>query len=149
LHGLRHLRTFREPTPDTQIGHNEAGGWMVLVMLVLLLVQTVSGLFNTEEYGADYAAAGPLVKYISERTANIAGFVHGANFNVLVAAIFLHLLAVTAYAVVKKHNLVRPMITGVKRLPAATRQPRMANPLLAAGALALAGVVVWLLATRV
>ena len=43
----------------------------------------------------------------------------------------------------------RPMITGRKRLPGATRQPRMVSPLLALMLVALAGCVVWVLATRV
>ncbi|KAA5612498.1 hydrogenase [Rhodovastum atsumiense] len=144
--GLQHLAKFREQTPDTQIGHNAAGGWVVLVMLALLGIQVVSGLFNTEEYGADYAAAGPLVKYVGEGVTKVAGFIHGATFNLLLLVIILHVAAVLAYKVLKKHDLVRPMITGIKRLPAATRQPRMASPILAAAIFVVAGIAVWLLA---
>ena len=42
---LRHLRHFRRPAPDREIGHNAAGGWMVLVLLALLLAQPLTGLF--------------------------------------------------------------------------------------------------------
>lgn len=143
-HALAHLARFRERGPDTQVGHNEAGGWMVVLMLVLLAVQSVSGLFNADRHGT----AGPLAAYAGERVTSIARFVHSANFNLLAAAVGLHILVILAYAVVKKHDLVRPMITGVKRLPATTRQPRMASPALAAVLAALAGVAVWLLATR-
>jgi cytochrome b len=146
--GLRHLRTIRQPTPDTQIGHNEAGGWMVLIMLLLLGVQAVSGLFNTEEYGKAYAAAGPLVNYVGKQTASLAGAVHAINFNLLAAVIVLHILAIGAYARLKQHDLVRPMITGVKRLPAATRQPCLVGPRRAALVLAVAGAAVWVLATQ-
>ena len=59
------------------------------------------------------------------------------------------MLAIIAYAAVKKHNLLRPMITGRKRLPGATRQPRMASPLLALLLTALSGCLVWILVTRV
>jgi hypothetical protein len=69
--------------------------------------------------------------------------VHAANFNVILGLIVLHVLAVTAYAVVKRQNLVWPMITGRKRLPGATRQPRMASPLLALLLVVLAGCLVW------
>jgi hypothetical protein len=61
----------------------------------------------------------------------------------------LHVVAITAYAVIKRHNLLRPMITGRKRLPGNTRQPRMASSLLALALVALAGCLVWVLATRV
>jgi cytochrome b len=146
---LRSLRGFRQRSPDTQVGHNPAGGWMVLAMLGLLGVQVLTGLFNTEEYGASYAAAGPLVKYVSKDTAGILGAVHAANFYVLLLAILLHIAAIGAYLRLKGHDLVRPMITGVKRLPAATRQPRLVSPLRAVAVLALAGVAVWVLATHV
>ena len=59
------------------------------------------------------------------------------------------MVAVAAYALIKKHNLLRPMVTGRKRLPGTTRQPRMASSVLAAGLVALAGCVVWVLVTRV
>ena len=74
---------------------------------------------------------------------------HAFNFNIILGLICLHVLAIIAYAVVKRHNLLRPMITGRKRLPGATRQPRMASSLLAFLILVLAGVLVWILATRV
>ena len=149
IQAVRHLRTIRQPSPDTQIGHNAAGGWMVVVMLLLLGVQVVSGLCNTEEYGKAYAAAGPLVKYVSKDVASLAGDVHAINFNLVVAVIVLHILAIGAYARLKKHDLVRPMITGIKRLPAATRQPRLVSPLRAALVLIVAGVLVLVLATQV
>ena len=36
---LWHLATLHPREPDTEIGHNAAGGWMVLLMLALLTVQ--------------------------------------------------------------------------------------------------------------
>src|ERR1035437_4467822 len=112
MHALRHLAGFRQRTPDTQVGHNPAGGWMVLLMLALLAVQVVSGLFRPKRHGT---VVGPLAKYVSARAADAAAYVHGANFNLLAAVIGLHILAILAYALVKQHDLVRPMLTGVKR----------------------------------
>ncbi len=146
---LHYMRGFRDRTPDAQVGHNPAGGWMVLVMLVLLCVQVLTGLFNTEEYGADHAAAGPLVKYVSKSVSGIAGTIHAVNFDLLLLAILVHICAIGAYVRLKKHNLTWPMITGVKRLPAATRQPRLVSPLRAAAVLAVVGAAVWVLATWV
>ena len=37
--GLQHLATFGKREPDREIGHNAAGGWMVLLMLLALAVQ--------------------------------------------------------------------------------------------------------------
>jgi cytochrome b len=140
---LRQLAAFRQRGPDTQVGHNAACGWMALLMLALLAVQAVSGLLNADRHGS----AGPLARYAGERVNAIAGTVHGTNFTLLAAAAGLHVLAILAYALVKRHDLVRPMITGVKRLPATTRQPHMASPILAATLATLAAMAVGLLAT--
>ena len=144
LEGLQHLRHFARREPDDQLGHNAAGGWMVLVLLITLGVQAVTGLFTFDD-----VPEGPLGGTVSEATAYWLTSVHKANFNVILALIALHVLAVTAYAVVKRHNLLWPMITGRKRLPGATRQPRMAPSLLAMLVLLLAGCLVWAVVTRI
>ena len=143
---LLHLARFREPGPDTEVGHNPAGGWMVVAMLAILAVQVGAGLFAAARPNDPGHTVGPLAKYVGDHAAALARSVHNANFNLLVAAIGLHILAILAYALVKRHDLVRPMVTGTKRLAATTRQPRMASPLKAAGVAAAAGAAVWLVA---
>jgi cytochrome b len=145
LAAVRSLATFGRREPDDQIGHNAAGGWMVLLMLVLIAVQVCTGLFANDDILVD----GPLRHLITKAQSDQITAIHAFNFNLLLGAIGLHVLAILAYAVVKRHNLLRPMITGRKRLPGATRQPRMASPLLALALVALAGCLVWVLATRV
>jgi cytochrome b len=142
--GLRHLAHFPRREPDDEVGHNEAGGWMVLAMLLVIAVQVGTGLFSND----DGATEGPLAKYVKKTTSDSLSGVHGLNFNILLGFIGLHILAIIAYAVVKKHDLVRPMITGKKKLPAATRAPRMASPILALAILIVAAVAVWALAAR-
>jgi cytochrome b len=143
LAGLRHLGRFRRREPDTEIGHNAAGGWMVLVLLGLLLVQAVTGLFANHEPGFDYDAHGPLALTVTDRlSARLTG-VHHFNFNLILAAVALHVLAVLAYRVVKGHDLIGPMITGFKSLPARLSPPRMGSPALAAAFLAVAALAVW------
>jgi len=123
--GLRHLAQFGRREPDMQVGHNAAGGWMVLVMLLLLAIEIGSGLCANDGLGL---YEGPLAKYAGEQASDIATVVHGWTKWVLFAAIGLHIVAIVLYAVIKKQNLVRPMITGKKRLPAATRAPRLVGP---------------------
>jgi cytochrome b len=143
---LRQLAQFRDRAPDTQIGHNPAGGWMVLVILAVLGMQLASGLSVTDE---DDNIMGQLAKFVGPAWSDRLTSFHILNFKILLGVIVLHVLAVAAYAMVKRHDLVRPMITGKKRLPAATRAPRMTSPLLALVILVVMGVCVWLLATRV
>jgi cytochrome b len=145
LAGLRHLAGLRVRERDTQVGHNAAGGWMVLLMLLLIAAEVISGLGANDGLGV---VAGPLAARIPERLSDLLTVVHGVVMNLIIAAVVLHLLAIGAYAVLKGQDLVRPMITGKKRLPAATRAPRMASPLLAAAILALAAAVTLLVATR-
>jgi cytochrome b len=143
LAALRHLGSFRRREPDTEIGHNAAGGWMVLVLLGLLLVQATTGLFANHEPGFDYDAHGPLALSVSDRlSARLTG-IHHLNFNLILAAIALHVLVVLAYRVVKGQDLIGPMVTGCKSLPARLAPPRMGSPVLAAAFLAVAALAVW------
>ena len=141
VEGLRHLANFARREPDTEIGHNAAGGWMVLLMLLSLFVQVGTGLFSND----DVLTKGPLAHLVSKKTSDELSLVHSVNFWVLVGLIALHILAIVSYAAVKRQDLVRPMVTGKKRLPAATRQPRLASPALAVVVLACAAVLVWAL----
>ncbi len=125
--GLTHLTHILRREEDREIGHNAAGGWMVLLMLLLLAVQVATGLCaNTDD---DYMINGPLAKYVGKHLSDRLSGIHAFNFNLILGVIALHLLAVVAYAVFKGQDLVRPMITGKKRLPGAMRAPRLASPL--------------------
>ena len=137
---VRHLLEFPRRHPDREIGHNAAGGWMVLVLLGLLLAQPLTGLFADTGYG-DY---GPLAKTVSGATSDwLTGLHHKIFYYGILVAAGLHVAAVIAYAVVKRHDLVRPMVTGRKRLPEAMAGPRLGSPLLAAMLLVTAALVVW------
>ena len=130
--GLRHLISFAGPrAPDTEIGHNAAGGWMVLFLLGILLFQTITGLFAGEKEGP----LGPLGYHLDIAGGLLAAAAHRVSFNIIVALGALHVVVIGLYAVVKRHNLVWPMVTGRKRLPATMRQPRFASPWLAAAIL--------------
>ncbi len=138
--GLRHLSHIGRREADREIGHNAAGGWMVLLMLTLIGVQAGTGLFSND----DALTEGPLMHFISKDQSDWLSHIHALNFKLIEAVIVLHILAITAYAVLKRQNLVRPMITGRKVMPAGVSAPRLVNPLLAVVTLAVAvGVVTW------
>ncbi len=125
--GLTHLTHILRREEDREIGHNAAGGWMVLLMLLLLAVQVATGLCaNTDD---DYMINGPLAKYVGKQLSDRLSGIHAFNFNLILGMIVLHLVALIAYRVFKGQDLVRPMITGKKRLPGAMRAPRLASPL--------------------
>jgi cytochrome b len=121
---LAHLRRFARREPDREIGHNAAGGWMVLVLLLLLAVQVGTGLCANDEVSME----GPLAHVVGSDASNWLSHVHAVNFKLIEAAIVLHLLAIATYRLLG-HDLVRPMLTGRKRLPATMPAPRLVSPL--------------------
>ncbi|GAA5126960.1 cytochrome b/b6 domain-containing protein [Alloalcanivorax gelatiniphagus] len=120
-------------------GHNPLGGWMVLVMLVLLLAQTVSGLFATD----DISLAGPLNGTVSSALAGGLTDFHGFNINLLLVLAGLHVAAVAAHRL-RGERLTAAMISGRKR-GAADQPPAPAWRALVLAVLA-AGIV-WLVVT--
>jgi cytochrome b len=138
---MRHLAHIRRREPDREVGHNAAGGWMVLVMLVLLLVQAGTGLCSND----DIMTEGPLAERVGKSTSDWLSSIHSINFTLIEIVVALHVLAVLIYALVKGQNLLRPMLTGCKRLPVDLPAPRLASPLLALLVLALAAGAVALL----
>ncbi|MEM5294431.1 cytochrome b/b6 domain-containing protein [Burkholderia sp. JPY481] len=139
---LRHLRRLFHREPDVQVGHNAAGGWMVLFLLALLLTETLSGLYVNN----DIADEGPLSELVPAWLANAISALHGLLWYVLLAAMALHVLVIAVYAVAKGHNLLRPMLTGYKLLPSSVDAPRQAPALLALLPLGVGVAVVMLLA---
>lgn len=133
---------LRGETPHA-LGHNPMGGWSIVAMLALLLVQTVTGLFAND----DIMIEGPLYGWVSKSTSDWLTTVHKFNFNLLLALIAVHLSAVFFYLLVKRENLIHPMLTGRKHLPPeqAGQAPRMASSWLGLAALAVAVAAVWLL----
>jgi len=135
---LHHLARLHRREPDREVGHNAAGGWMVCFMLLLLLVQVCTGLCAND----DVMLEGPFAKYVGKAISDRLSVIHIANFKVIEAAVALHLAAVLAYAVLKRHDLVRPMITGRKHVPAEVAAPALVPPWRAAALLAAAAALV-------
>jgi cytochrome b len=125
---FEHLRCAFVREPDRQVGHNPAGGWMVLFLLALLFAETLTGIYVAN----DIADVGPLTAIVPAAAANAIDSSHAILWNVLLAAIAAHVLAIVGYAAVKGQNLVLPMITGRKVLPEPATQTRMARPARAA-----------------
>ena len=139
---VRHLSHLFRREPDDQVGHNAAGGWMVLLLLVLLLLETLSGLYVYNEV----ADEGPLSEWVPAWIASAISTLHGVVWDALLAAVALHVLVIALYAVVKRHNLLRPMLTGYKALPSNIAAPRQRPAVLALLPLAIGAAVVVLLA---
>lgn len=104
------LRGYLQSTSQTYAGHNPAGSLMVVFMLTTILAQAVSGLFLTD----DIIYSAPYYGTVGEGLEQIFNLVHRNGFNVILAAIVLHIAAVLYYEMVKKQALVGAMMHGKK-----------------------------------
>ena len=83
------------------IGHNPAGGLMVIALIVMLAGTCATGyLLTTDAYWGSEAMEE----------------VHGALANATVALIVLHVLGVLVASFEHRENLVKAMVTGRKRV---------------------------------
>lgn len=100
-------------THEQVIGHNPVGGWMVLILLILLATQAGLGLFSNDEI----ATTGPLARYVSDETSLTLMSRHRSIGNVLLVLVGLHVAAVLFHLFFKKENLIFAMFSGKKDLP--------------------------------
>jgi cytochrome b len=94
---LRDMLLFRA---RRHLGHNPAGGLMIIALIAMLAGTCVSGyLMTTDTYWGS--------KVLEE--------VHGALANATVALVILHVLGVLAASFGHRENLLKAMVTGRKR----------------------------------
>ena len=92
------------------IGHNPLGGWSIIAMLTSLLIQAGTGLFASD----DIVTQGPLYDLVSSKTSNWLTGIHHLNQKVLLVLVAIHIAAILFHLIVKRENLLKPMVTGKK-----------------------------------
>ncbi|MEO5365289.1 MAG: cytochrome b/b6 domain-containing protein [Magnetococcus sp. WYHC-3] len=147
---LAYLRAVRSGNKPLVLGHNPAGGWMIVALLLGLLIQGGSGLFTNENTFLYYDA--PLASWVGTALSDALTTFHKSFFWVLAAGVGVHVGAALTYLVVFKENLIRPMVTGSRDVETASLPDPSLRPgswLKALGCLVLsAGIVeggVWIL----
>lgn len=115
---VRYIRTVLSSAYKPPAGHSPIGGLSALALILALGAQIMSGLLSMDTDGLH---SGPLARFISYADARLAGSIHEIVFNILLALIALHLLAILFYTVVKRADLFGPMLTG-KRKASATQE---------------------------
>ncbi|RYU64545.1 hydrogenase [Aliivibrio finisterrensis] len=120
------------------VGHNPAGGYMVLGLFFLLVLQLTTGLFSND----DILSEGPLASLVSYDTSSLLTSIHHQIFNVLLGFIGLHIIAVLFYRV-KGVNLITPMLTGIANVVG--NSPKMKNVAIAWGIFTIISVLIYFL----
>ncbi len=108
---LEYAKSLFSARKSSYAGHNPLGGIAVIVMLILLLVQTISGLFVFDE--SDFVW-GPLSGKVSPGLSATLTTIHYTNVDILLGFIGLHIAAVLYYQFFKKEKLLIAMFTGRK-----------------------------------
>ncbi|MEQ1783810.1 MAG: cytochrome b/b6 domain-containing protein [Hyphomonadaceae bacterium] len=109
---LGYLPKLLKPNYRAAFGHNPLGALSVVAILGALITQVTLGLFASDTDGLE---SGPLSRYVDYDFAKDAGDLHEDFFNVLLVLIGLHIAAIIFYLVVKRTNLIGPMLTGKRR----------------------------------
>lgn len=104
------LIAFLRGQVDGGLGHNPLGALSVIALLIVVLIQALTGLFTDD----DIFFQGPFARYVSNSTVALLTSIHRFNQYLIFALVGLHIAAISYYYFVKRENLVGPMVTGDK-----------------------------------
>ncbi len=118
---LRYLRGRAKADDHFEVGHNPLGAYSVLAMLAWLLLQVGSGLIADDEI----ASTGPLIRFVSGEV-SLAWTAYHKSYGQwgLFALVGLHVAAIAFYRLRHRNDLIGPMFSGDKQLPAAVPAAR-------------------------
>jgi cytochrome b len=96
---LAYLKSLIRRSPRRYMGHNPAGGAMIVALLALVITTAVSGWMSETDrfFGVGWVEG-----------------LHAASANLLMFLLVAHIAGVVASSVIHRENLVRAMITGSK-----------------------------------
>jgi cytochrome b len=116
--GPRRVIEYLRGSQDHIHGHNPLGALSIIAVLSVLAIQIGLGLFASNGNGSK---AGPFADLIAPGSAHVAAELHNVNFYLLLALIGLHVAAVLFYLLVRRNNLIAPMLTGRRPAPDGTQ----------------------------
>lgn len=107
------IAAFAQRAPR-YLGHNPAGGAMIIVMLLALCATGMSGLalYGAAEFAGPFAN---LMRGMPESGADFIEEIHEFCANFTVFLIALHLAGVAFSSLIHRENLIAAMISGNKR----------------------------------
>jgi cytochrome b len=121
---IRYVRDLRNKHGKRYLGHNPAGGAMIIAMLLCLgiTVYTGLGLYAIEERAGPFAAwfavepaAGTSTGHEEDPREEFWEELHEVFSNITLALVILHVAGGLLSSYMYKENLIRAMITGRKR----------------------------------
>ncbi|ORT49571.1 hydrogenase [Vibrio sp. qd031] len=107
LAGPKRVFSYLSGREDDSVGHNPAGGWMVVVMILLLFIQCVTGMV----VGGLFDEVSITALLITDDLYDLAVETHEWGSTILPYVIGVHLAAIAIYKI-KGKPLVKAMVTG-------------------------------------
>ncbi|MBX2881658.1 MAG: cytochrome b/b6 domain-containing protein [Granulosicoccus sp.] len=114
---LRHL-TARDVPAERE--HNAAGSWAVLLMLLLIGIQALTGQFIADE---DELIEGALYGSIDSSAMSWLYRIHMINAKLILLIVCVHVVMIAAYYIIARRNLLLPMLSGKLHWPAEQSLP--------------------------
>jgi len=143
---LSHFKTLLRRNVPQERGHNAAGGWAIIAMLLIIGTQALTGLFIADE---EEFIEGSFYGALDSSVSDLLYTVHQNNAVLIQTIIVVHLVMIFLYWLVAKQNLVLPMISGKIRWLDNKSVPLIKYPSIWVGLATAVGVSVfflWLLA---
>jgi len=94
---VAYLKSLLTGSPQHYVGHNPAGGWVIVGLLVLGLLVGVSGYATYNQASSEWLEE-----------------LHEGAANTMLALVAVHVLGVLVSSLLHRENLVRAMINGYK-----------------------------------
>ena len=113
----------------------------MLAILLLLFLQICLGLFAND----DILTEGPLYLWVSKPMSDRLTKIHRLNQYVIMGLVAVHLMAVAFHFIIKRENLLKPMITGIKSWAGDEAAPAIVPTWIAAVIAVFSGCGVYLL----
>ncbi len=128
---MQYLKKLLQRKPQHYIGHNPAGGAMVVALLLSLSVTVLSGmqLYAVEENKGPFSVEAPaLIKparasatetahhAVNEADEEFWEAIHETGVNITLLLVFLHIGGIIMSSIVDKEKLVKAMFTGKKEV---------------------------------
>ncbi len=116
---LAAVRYLRKPEPV--LGHNPAGGYMILALILLLSLQLLTGLATFDN---SYISDGPLVRYLSEEWVSLASKIHKLNIDLILLCVAVHILAALWHSI-RYDNVIWAMLSGYSKTANRNDAPKL------------------------
>lgn len=107
---FRYLQDVMQLKAKRYLGHNPAGAWMIVMLLLGLSLAVFSGM---AVYAADQNA-GPLVGVVGNQYEDLWEEIHEFFVNATLLLVVFHVLGVLLESYAHKENLAKSMVHGYK-----------------------------------